>query len=144
MPFGYFDEGKTTFDEFKDSNIDTAVVLVPNDELLERSGLDLLAFYKENEISVLHLPMADFDVPEDHRNLETTLNETIRQAEEGKNLVVHCYAGRGRTGMLIALLARRVLNMGGGEAITWTRKFFPAVETGSQRKIVMTNNHRED
>jgi protein-tyrosine phosphatase len=144
MPFGYFDEGNTTFEEFKEAGIDTAVVLVPKDELLHRSGLDLLAFYKENNIDVIHLPMADYDVPENNQDLEDAINETIKQAEDGKSLAVHCFAGRGRTGMFIALLSRRTLKLGGAEAITWTRKFFSAIETGSQRRIVDTNNYKEE
>ncbi len=144
MPFAYFDEGYTTFEEFKEAEIDTAVVLVPVDEILVRAGLDLLEFYKEKGIDVIHLPMADFDVPENNQDLEDAINETIKQAEEGKNLAVHCFAGRGRTGMFIALLARRVLKMGGKESVTWTRKFFPAIETGSQRQIVLTNNYKDD
>lgn len=144
MPFGFFDEGETTFDEFKTNEINSVVILVPTKELLERSGLDLMKFYKDNNLEIIHLPMADFDVPEKNQDLEDALNETIKHAKEGKNLAIHCYAGRGRTGMFIALLARRILGMGGHEAITWTRKFFPAIETGSQRNIVMTNNKTEN
>ena len=88
--------------------------------------------------------MADFDVPKNNEDLEIAINETIKQAKDGKNLAVHCFAGRGRTGMFIALLARRVLKMGGNEAITWTRKLFSAIETGSQRQIVITDNYKEN
>ena len=144
MPFGQFDLGYTSFEEFKEAEIDTAVVLVPENELLQRSGLDLLKYYREKKIGIIHLPMADFDVPDSNQDLEDAINETIRKAKEGKNLAVHCFAGRGRTGMFIGLLARRTLNMGGAEAITWTRKFFPAIETGNQRQIVITNNYQEE
>ena len=144
MPFGHFDEEQTTFEEFVDAEIDTAVVLVPIKELKARSGRDLIKFYKEKGIDIIHLPMADFDVPKNNEDLEIAINETIKQAKDGKNLAVHCFAGRGRTGMFIALLARRVLKMGGNEAITWTRKLFSAIETGSQRQIVITDNYKEN
>jgi len=137
MPFGSFDEGYTTLEEYKAAGIDTVVMLTLDEENFERSGLDLKKEYAENGIEVIHLPIVDFDVPKEDSGLENALQAAVAQAKAGKNLVVHCYAGRGRTGMFVALLARLILGLDGVKAIEWARQFFPAVETDEQAKRVM-------
>ena len=50
-----------------------------------------------------------------------------------KNLLVHCKGGMGRTGMVIACLARKVFNYSPEEATSWVRKTLPgAIEVQSQ------------
>lgn len=137
MPFGSFDEGYTTLEEYKAAGIDTIVMLTSDEENFERSGLDLKKEYAENGIEVIHLPIIDFDVPKEEDEFEKALQSAIEQAKAGKNLAVHCYAGRGRTGMFVALLARRILGLDGVKAIEWARQFFPAVETKEQAKQVI-------
>jgi protein-tyrosine phosphatase len=136
MPYARFDLDKTTFQEYLDANIDTVVMLVQNGEDLHFSRRDLKEEYSRNNISVIHYPIRDFDTPEDIERLKTTLQEVATHCQEGKNVVVHCFAGRGRTGLFIALLSRKVLGLGGQEAIDFTRKYFPAIETESQEKMV--------
>lgn len=137
MPFGAFDIDATTLGEFRQAGIDLIVMLTTPEEDLARAGRDLEAFYLKEGYQVIRLPIVDFDVPEDNIGLDTTLKETIARAEEGKNIAIHCYAGRGRTGMFAALLARRILELDGVEAIAWTRQFFPAIETEDQALMVI-------
>ena len=143
MPFGDFDYGHTTLEEFRQAGIDTVVMLTTSEENLVRAGRDLGAMYESEGVGVIHLPIVDFDVPEDDTAMETALDEAIAQAEAGKNIAIHCFAGRGRTGMFMALLARRILGMEGHQAITWLREFFPAVETEEQAQIVINYKTKE-
>ena len=79
----------------------------------------------------------DFDVPLDRAGLDRTVDEVIAQARAGKKVVVHCFAGRGRTGLFLGLVARRVLDMQGEEAVIWLRQYFKAVETTEQAQVVI-------
>ncbi|MBT3240535.1 MAG: hypothetical protein HN357_06535 [Chloroflexi bacterium] len=143
MPYGSFDEGFTTMEEYKKAGINTVVMLTSDEENFERSGLNLKKLYAENGIEVIYLPIVDFDVPKEDSGLEDALQLAVAQAAEGKNLAVHCYAGRGRTGMFAALLARRILGLDGQKAIEWVRQYFPAIETDAQAKRVVEDEGRD-
>lgn len=137
MPFGRFDPDNQAFDQFLEAGIDTVVMLIEEGEDIFHAGRDLKSLYQENGLDLIHFPIADFDTPEDKRQLEENLQRVLDKANRGENIAVHCFAGRGRTGMFLALLVRRVLGIGGQEAIAFLRKYFPAVETTSQEKLVI-------
>jgi protein tyrosine/serine phosphatase len=136
MPFAAFDYGKTTLTEFLDAEIDTIIMLTESGEDLLRAGRDLAQAYASHQIETVHFPIVDFDTPDDHHSLLDTLEDVIRRAQEGENIAVHCFAGRGRTGMFIALLARKALGLEGQAAIEWVRNYFPAIETQEQERLV--------
>lgn len=136
MPYARFDLGQTTFQEYLDAGVDTVVMLIEDGEDIHHSGRDLKAEYTSQGISVIHFPIPDFDTPEDSSVLKKSLDEVIERAKKGENIAVHCFAGRGRTGLYIALLARKVFGLDGQEAIDFVRKYFPAVETQAQEELV--------
>ncbi len=137
MPFANFDHNQTTLKEYQEAGVNAVVMLVSDDEGLARAGRDLRETYVEAGIEVIHLPIVDFAVPTDNGELETALQRALTTVHGGGNLAVHCYAGRGRTGMFIALMARRILKLDGVAAIEWARQYFPAVETEEQAMIVI-------
>ena len=58
-------------------------------------------------------------------------------ARSGENLVIHCHAGVGRTGIFAACMAQDVLGLSADEAINWVRQSIPfAVETAYQQQFV--------
>jgi hypothetical protein len=137
MPFGAFDLGATTLEEYKSAGVDVIVMLTTPEEDFTRAGQNLEGLYLKEGFRVIRLPIVDFEVPEDHSALDTALEESIACAKRGEGVAIHCYAGRGRTGMFAALLARRILGLNGGKAIEWVRCFFPAIETEEQVQMVM-------
>ncbi len=136
MPFATFDLGGTTMEEYLQAGIETVVMLIEPGEDNLRANRDLKSVYRKNKIEVIHFPIVDFDTPDNLDALHATLQQVIDKANAGEQIAIHCFAGRGRTGMFIALLARRILGLGGQEAIDWVRQFFPAIETQAQEQIV--------
>ncbi|KAA3642366.1 MAG: hypothetical protein DWQ07_25365 [Chloroflexi bacterium] len=136
MPFGAFDKEGDTFDAYGWYDIDTVVMLNSDAEALARSGRDLRSLYETKGFKVIHLPIEDFDVPT-LESLEQTLDAIELEALQGRNVVIHCFAGIGRTGTTAALLARRNLGLGGQEAIDWIRNLVPgSVETKGQEDLI--------
>ena len=136
MPFARFDEGKTTFQEYLDAGINTVVMLVEEGEDLHYTGKDLKEEYARHQMAVIHYPIPDFDTPEAGAEFKATLQDVAARCQDGENVAVHCFAGRGRTGLFIALLSRKILGLEGQESIIFVRQFFPAVETQAQEKLV--------
>ncbi|MCH7663424.1 MAG: dual specificity protein phosphatase family protein [Chloroflexi bacterium] len=140
MPFCYFDAENTIFDAYKTAGIDMVVMLTNDEEAQKHSGLNLREFYNEAGMDVLYYPITDFSTPEDREAFSEAVDNAIQQVREGKNIVIHCYAGIGRTGMFAALMVRRILGLEGDDAIKWVRNFVPdAVQTPEQRRIILDN-----
>lgn len=136
MPFSHFDPEGTLMKKFEENDISVAVLLVENGEWFDRTGKDLPAIYAQAGIKVIHLPALDYNVPS-RNELESAMLQVIEHAESGKNVVMHCYAGIGRTGVFAACLAKKVLGLSGADAIDWVRSHVPgALETSGQRAFV--------
>ena len=140
MPFSYFDMKFGLLDEYKANDIDMVVMLTSDEEAFQHTGLDLRKFYEESGFEVLHHPIIDFSTPKNMKAFSETVDKAIESASDGKNIVMHCYAGIGRAGMFASVMARRLLELEGDEAIAWVREHVTdAVQTPAQRKIVLKN-----
>jgi len=137
MPFARFDYDNTVFEQYLEAGIDSVVMLIEEGEDLELAGQDLKSLYAQNGIDVIHYSIVDFGTPEDIEELENHLQLVLDRVNQGEHIAVHCFAGQGRTGMFLALLARRILNIDGDQAISFVRQYFQAVETEAQQQIVI-------
>jgi protein-tyrosine phosphatase len=136
MPFSAKDPRGEIFSRMQELGISVVVLLAERNECLERCGHDLPAFYAQHSLEVIHLPIPDFSVPEPAALLQA-VEAALQCVGTGKNIVVHCYAGYGRTGMFLACLARRVFQMTPEAAIMWVRDYVPgAVEVAEQIQVV--------
>jgi atypical dual specificity phosphatase len=87
-------------------------------------------------MGVLHLPMKDYSGT-DVQLLTQVVDAALELAKTGKNLVIHCHAGLGRTGLFAACLARRQLGLGPAEAIRWIRELVPgSIESDEQESVI--------
>jgi protein-tyrosine phosphatase len=136
MPFHSRDREGLIFADYQEAGVAVVVVLAERQECLESTGRDLLAFYTAQGLRVIHLPIPDYSVPE-AAALRETVEAALVEAQAGRNVAIHCYAGIGRTGLFSACLARRVLGLDGPAAIAWVRQHIPgAVETEKQQRYV--------
>jgi len=136
MPFTAYDPYELLFNQYQQQEVSVIVLLVDDGQCLARAGRNLRLLYQENGMEVIHLPIPDFGVPS-LPALEQAVQVALERAQQGKNIVVHCYAGLGRTGMFLACLARRAFGMTGEQAVEWVRSHLsPAIETPGQIRVI--------
>jgi protein-tyrosine phosphatase len=98
---------------------------------------DLFKRYQEKQFQVTCYPIKDYSIPESKEKTRDLVDQIILYLKEGENILIHCVGGNGRTGLLIACLARRILGLNGPDAVQWVRKYVPnAVERPEQTKFV--------
>lgn len=137
MPFSRFDLAQNLMAEYKANDISVVVILVSKEESMARSGRDLHALYEREGWEVISLPIRDFGAPAIMADLRTAVEQTLEELRAGRSVVVHCYAGLGRTGMFSACLAKKALGLNPVEAVAWVRRWIPdAVEDDSQMAAV--------
>jgi len=136
MPFGRGDPDGRLFAQYIQQNISVIVLLASDQECIQKSGRDLRLFYTHAGQEVIYLPIPDFGVPEPPA-LETAICQAMGRLRAGANVLVHCYAGIGRTGTFLACLAKRGLGLNTRQAIEWVRLSVPgALETAEQIQLV--------
>lgn len=137
MPFGDHDRSGETFHDFKQKNIKVIVLLAEDEECEQKAGRNLREFYLQEGFQVIHFPIPDFGIPS-KEELEHFAQKTIDCAKKGHNIVIHCSAGRGRTGLFAAYLAKQVFDLPSEEAINWIRQYIDgAVETPEQIQLII-------
>jgi len=136
MPFRPGDENGQLFRQYQEWQIEVVVLLADDAECLRRSGRHLRLYYEINGLRVIYLPIPDYDVPT-QEGLSAAVGSALACAQAGQNVVVHCYAGYGRTGMFLACMARRALGMSAQEAVEWVRIYVPAaIEAQEQMQTI--------
>lgn len=139
MPFGPFDPEKRLWEAYRRRGVRAVVVLASRAECVHRAGRDLVAWYTEQGLQVLHYPIPDFGVP-NPATLPPTLDRVWAWLTGGTTVAVHCQAGRGRTGLFLAALGLRYLGLSPERALAWVRAHIPgAVETVAQVAYLRTH-----
>lgn len=137
MPFGPYDPQGEMLNHYREQGVDTILVLVEEEEALAKTQRNLLALYTNLGFEVLQYPIPDFSIPAVGL-IDEAIATCIQRAQTGHSVVVHCNAGIGRTGLVMACLAKRILGLDGGQAVEWVRQFIPhAVETPDQARFVL-------
>lgn len=138
MPFGTYDPTGVVYKEYKEHNVTVIVILASIAECIQKASKNLPDIYRKDGFEVIYIPISDYSVPAKD-DLCAALSRILEYAQKGRNIVIHCSAGIGRTGLFVACLAKHILRLAGEEAINWTRQFIPgAIETPQQRHIVIS------
>ena len=86
-------------DFLEERDIKTIVVLLTNRQLQQYYDFDLLELYKSKGYKVIHYPIVDFSTPKDFPSFNRLMKEIAQEIKSG-NILVHCSAGLGRTGLV--------------------------------------------
>jgi protein-tyrosine phosphatase len=137
MPFSDFDRAGEVWQAYVREGVQVVYILAGEQEVRERTGIDLRQFYEGRGLRVVTVPVPDFGLPLDPAAFGSAASAAASDAAQGRSVAIHCYAGVGRTGMFVALMARRLLKADGTDAIAWTRRWIPgACETSAQQAFV--------
>lgn len=89
---------------------------------LERMGIDIivdLTEHSEYEYPLkIHFPMEDGNVPTSATAFQTLIDLLLTQLKEGKKIYVHCQHGHGRTGLTVACLIGKYLQLDSSTTMT--------------------------
>jgi len=143
MPYGEFDPDENLFSQLINNNVTYVVLLASDDECIRKTSMNLREMYAGAGISVIHLPIQDYGVP-DESELRNSVEKSLQVLQEGHNIAIHCSAGTGRTGTFAACLVKRTLGITGEQAIEWIRQLIPgAIETVEQERLVLDYELKE-
>jgi len=94
--------------EAKERKISKIISLTSLEEIIREKSPDYLVFLQKGEkTSVLDIesfPVKDFDAPEDEKSFIQFAENVAQSVISGNNILVHCGAGHGRTGMFAICL----------------------------------------
>jgi protein-tyrosine phosphatase len=119
---------------WKRLGINTVLSLLMPDEEKELDLRDEGNEAKAQELEFISLPIPDRQVPSSEVKLAQTLERVNDTLASGKNVVVHCRQGIGRSGLVaICLLVRNGMSPGAAVESVSAARGTPVPETAEQR-----------
>jgi protein-tyrosine phosphatase len=114
-----------TFKALLDNNVKNIVNLREYSEETE---------YEKKFFNLIHIPIKDYSAPSND-DFNEKLNSVYNLLKNKENIFVHCMAGHGRTGMIIALLLMK-FGYSATEALAIVKKECHGPETEVQVNFV--------
>ncbi len=138
LPFGAFDPENHILSQWKEANIHQVYSLIQLREWQDKAWQDARPMILDAGMSLLMYPILDFGVPDDMKKFSDNVKLALDAAKEGKNIIVHCNAGWGRTGLFLTEMAIQHFHLAVREAVVWVRQFVPpAVENNEQYQFLL-------
>ena len=86
-------EVKFLLEKARINDITTIVVLL--------ESKSLLPMYREQGFNVIHYPIKDYSVPKNFGSFNKLIEQILTLLKDNQNVLIHCHAGHGRTGMVV-------------------------------------------
>jgi hypothetical protein len=88
--------------EIEENRIESVMVLLGKEELTRLYGdtNSLFKVYSSYGAKVISYPIPDFEVPKDMNTFNNAVKVILGYVKNGKNVMVHCWGGHGRTGIM--------------------------------------------
>jgi protein-tyrosine phosphatase len=119
---------------WKRAGIDTLLSLLTPDEERDLDLRDEAAEARTQGMEFASFPIPDRQTPKSEAKWTEILEKVTRTLSEGKNVVVHCRQGIGRSGLLAAcLLVRRGISPGAAVELVSAARGAAVPETAEQR-----------
>ena len=120
-------------DSARANALHTVLVLTETHEYVKYAGADLESFYASLGLEVIHRPIPDFSLP-NHPAMVDNVRDLLARLAAGRNCLVHCAGGSGRTGMVVAAV---LATLGVQDAVAHVRALKSSyVETPAQERFV--------
>ena len=100
---------------------------------------DIAEIEKKYCQKVLLANIDDYSIPDNTDLFFEQLNVVVGALRKGKNVLVHCYGGRGRTGMALALIKNRIEKTNGFESLWFAQENCGGPELKCQDEFVNNN-----
>lgn len=134
MPFGAYDRGSCLLKIYKQCHIDHVLMVITDQELDKKARRNLRKLYRNNDISCTQFSIKDFQAPT-YAIINDLVNEAITRLPS-QNIVVHCHAGVGRTGIAVCCIVKAIKNCSAEEAIEYAKKHMEINMTGEQIRVI--------
>ena len=135
MPFGPYDRDNALLKLYKKNRIEFVVVLVTDSEIKLKARRDLLAIYRKNSMTPIHLPVADYTSPDMHQ-ISKAVDTVSGYLRAGAHVTVHCNAGVGRSGVMVSCIVRDITNMPAKDTMDYVRQFMHTNMTDEQKRLI--------
>lgn len=93
---------------------------------------------KETQLfdNVVFSGIADYNTPINKEKFNEEVLAICEHLKNNRKVFVHCFGGRGRTGMALAIIAKILNNMNSVEALGLAKIYCDGPETGRQKEYV--------
>ena len=119
---------------WKRAGVDIVLSLLTPEEQRDLDLQDEAGQAKSHGMEFDSFPIPDREIPKSEARLAEALEEITRRLSEGKNVVVHCRQGIGRSGLVAAcLLVKKGMSPGAAVELVSAARGEPVPETSAQR-----------
>ncbi|KMQ52375.1 Dual specificity protein phosphatase 23 [Chitinispirillum alkaliphilum] len=103
---------------------------------LKRPSDEISVICEQQGLKWTYFGITDFSVPNNDYEFDELVNSIISDMDNGIPCCVHCHAGIGRTGMLLACILGKYFKISAEKAIQAVKKTRSAIDTGEQVEYV--------